>query len=95
MSLIDGLDTMWIMGLQDEFKETLPLISNMTFKLEQVRMILSNSNFQTHVPISIITLHSLRLSFVIWVVCYLLMHYRASLCSLLVPMISEECFFLP
>ncbi|KAI0076610.1 seven-hairpin glycosidase [Panus rudis PR-1116 ss-1] len=33
VTLIDALDTMWIMGLYDEFHETIPVVANMTFHL--------------------------------------------------------------
>ncbi|KAF9809117.1 hypothetical protein IEO21_07552 [Rhodonia placenta] len=31
VTLIDGLDTMWIMGLHEEFYEAIPIVANMTF----------------------------------------------------------------
>lgn len=33
MSIVDGLDTMWIMGLHTEFKDALPIVANQTFSL--------------------------------------------------------------
>lgn len=36
VSIIDGLDTMWIMGLHEEFSEAMPIVANMTFGLTQV-----------------------------------------------------------
>lgn len=38
MTLIDALDTMWIMGLHDEFHDVVPLIANMTFAHDEVLM---------------------------------------------------------
>ncbi|KAI0796069.1 glycoside hydrolase [Abortiporus biennis] len=35
VTLIDGLDTMWIMGLHDEFAQTIPFVANMTFYLDE------------------------------------------------------------
>ncbi|PCH44157.1 glycoside hydrolase family 47 protein [Wolfiporia cocos MD-104 SS10] len=35
VTLVDGLDTMWIMGLHREFDESMPIIANMTFALDQ------------------------------------------------------------
>ncbi len=38
VTLIDALDTMWIMDLREEFYRTLPLIANLTFSSpEKVR----------------------------------------------------------
>lgn len=34
--MVDGLDTMWVMGLHDEFREALPFVANMTFALDEV-----------------------------------------------------------
>jgi len=34
VTLIDGLDTMWIMGLHREFYQAIPIVANMTFSLE-------------------------------------------------------------
>ena len=36
VSLVDGLDTMWIMGLHTEFLDSIPIVANMTFALDQV-----------------------------------------------------------
>ena len=38
VTLIDALDTMWIMGLHDEFRDVIPLIANMTFAHDEVLM---------------------------------------------------------
>ncbi|KAH9852168.1 seven-hairpin glycosidase [Lenzites betulinus] len=35
LTLVDSLDTMFIMGLHDEFRETIPIIANMTFALPE------------------------------------------------------------
>ncbi|OCH87824.1 seven-hairpin glycosidase [Obba rivulosa] len=35
LTLVDGLDTMWIMGLHDEFYDTIPTFANMTFALPE------------------------------------------------------------
>jgi mannosyl-oligosaccharide alpha-1,2-mannosidase len=48
VSLIDGLDTMWIMGLHDEFIDSMPLVANMTFALDQVRSPFHLSHELTH-----------------------------------------------
>lgn len=37
VSIVDGLDTMWIMGLQKEFLDSMPIIANMTFFTDEVR----------------------------------------------------------
>ena len=37
VTLIDALDTMWVMDLRDEFYEAAPMIANMTFSSEKVR----------------------------------------------------------
>ncbi|KZT02414.1 glycoside hydrolase family 47 protein [Laetiporus sulphureus 93-53] len=37
LTLIDSLDTMWIMGLHHEFYDTLPVVANMTFDMEEKR----------------------------------------------------------
>lgn len=37
VSILDGLDTMWIMGLHEEFEESMPFVANMTFALDPVR----------------------------------------------------------
>ncbi|KAH7914600.1 glycoside hydrolase family 47 protein [Hygrophoropsis aurantiaca] len=31
VSIVDGLDTMWIMGLQDEFYDAIPMLANLSF----------------------------------------------------------------
>lgn len=36
VTLVDGLDTMWIMGLYDDFYRTMPIFANMTFSLDEV-----------------------------------------------------------
>lgn len=36
MSLIDGLDTLWIMGLYTEFLDSMPIVANMSFSMETV-----------------------------------------------------------
>ncbi|CCM04166.1 uncharacterized protein FIBRA_06328 [Fibroporia radiculosa] len=33
VTLVDGLDTMWIMGLRREFQQAMPVVANMTFAL--------------------------------------------------------------
>ena len=38
LTLIDSLDTMWIMGLHDEFYDSLPLVANMSFASSSVRL---------------------------------------------------------
>ncbi|KAF7969462.1 hypothetical protein HWV62_27311 [Athelia sp. TMB] len=35
VSIVDGLDTMWIMGLQDEFLDAMPIIADMKFFLNE------------------------------------------------------------
>ncbi|KAI0642322.1 seven-hairpin glycosidase [Trametes meyenii] len=35
LTMVDSLDTMLIMGLHDEFRETIPIIANMTFALNE------------------------------------------------------------
>ncbi|KAI0918074.1 hypothetical protein AcV5_002851 [Taiwanofungus camphoratus] len=35
VTLVDGLDTMWIMGLYDDFYRTMPIFANMTFSLDE------------------------------------------------------------
>ncbi|OBZ66679.1 Mannosyl-oligosaccharide 1,2-alpha-mannosidase IC [Grifola frondosa] len=35
VTLIDALDTMWIMGLHDEFQEVIPIIAEKTFALDE------------------------------------------------------------
>ncbi|KAI0630670.1 seven-hairpin glycosidase [Trametes polyzona] len=35
LTLVDSLDTMLIMGLEDEFRETIPILANMTFALPE------------------------------------------------------------
>ncbi|TCD69473.1 hypothetical protein EIP91_007599 [Steccherinum ochraceum] len=37
LTMVDALDTMWIMGLQDEFQEALPFVANMTFALDEAK----------------------------------------------------------
>lgn len=48
VSLIDGLDTMWIMGLQEEFLDSMPTVANMTFVLTLVSMPPSSMVTDTH-----------------------------------------------
>lgn len=36
LTLVDALDTMWIMDLRTEFAQALPIIANMTFHQEPV-----------------------------------------------------------
>lgn len=36
VTLIDSLDTMWIMGLHEYFYEAIPIVANMTFSLNEV-----------------------------------------------------------
>ncbi|KAI0060718.1 seven-hairpin glycosidase [Artomyces pyxidatus] len=37
LTVVESLDTMWLMGLQTEFDEALSIVSNMTFSLEPTR----------------------------------------------------------
>lgn len=39
LSLVESLDTMWIMDLQEDFMDALPVIANMTFDLPSVRCV--------------------------------------------------------
>ena len=47
LTLIDSLDTMWIMGLHDEFYDSLPLVANMTFASSSVRLLISRSLYSS------------------------------------------------
>ena len=37
VSVVDSLDTMWLMGLYDEFDAALAIVANMTFPMKTVR----------------------------------------------------------
>ena len=37
LTIVDSLDTMWLMGLYDEFDAALAIVANMTFSMEPVR----------------------------------------------------------
>ena len=37
LTLVDALDTMWIMDLRHEFYDAMPLVANMTFSARKVR----------------------------------------------------------
>ncbi|THH27798.1 hypothetical protein EUX98_g6395 [Antrodiella citrinella] len=39
VTLVDGLDTMWIMGLHDEFYDAIPVIANMTFAIDELQYV--------------------------------------------------------
>ena len=39
LTMVDSLDTMLIMGLHDEFERSIPIIANMTFALDEVRIL--------------------------------------------------------
>ena len=38
LTLVDGLDTMWIMDLQKEFYEAVTKVAELDFKLDEVRL---------------------------------------------------------
>lgn len=56
VTLIDGLDTMWIMGLHEEFYEAIPIVANMTFAQDTVsnHMIRSSCSYPEYTMIEII-----------------------------------------
>lgn len=35
--MVEGLDTMWIMGLRQEFLDAMPIVADMKFLLTEVR----------------------------------------------------------
>jgi hypothetical protein len=37
VTIVDSLDTMWIMGLYEEFDAALAIVANITFPMEPVR----------------------------------------------------------
>lgn len=38
VTLVDALDTMWIMGLREQFQDSMPKFANLTFSLPEVRV---------------------------------------------------------
>ncbi|CDO68395.1 Glycoside Hydrolase Family 47 protein [Trametes cinnabarina] len=42
LTLVDSLDTMLIMGLDEEFHKTIPIIANMTFALKEVGIVIGD-----------------------------------------------------
>ena len=46
VTLIDGLDTMWIMGLYDEFYDAIPIVANMTFPMAEVSNSIEATSFK-------------------------------------------------
>ena len=36
LTMVDSLDTMLLMGLHDEFQQTIPVLANATFALDEV-----------------------------------------------------------
>lgn len=52
MTIVDALDTMWIMGLKDEFYGTIPTIANLTFSLEEVGAVLTLVFFDDLIRVS-------------------------------------------
>ena len=45
LTLIDSLDTMWIMGLQNEFEDSLSTVANLNFTQDEVHAPHLSQNF--------------------------------------------------
>jgi hypothetical protein len=75
LTLIDSLDTMWIMGLHHEFQESMSIVSNLNFTLDEVGVFVKFGEFLTNLHRTLTLLFSKQL-FGIWAVCFLRTRYQ-------------------